>query len=157
MAETMLSINVMQSHPWTVVLTFYVTASYFAGCFTLGSGKNACEFFKWLIGKHRNTVDCTVYLYPDLHCVEIVRLFSVFLWGELLISSFLPSEGVGEADEPSSFSTFIEDTNELDECAHKRKAVDIKISKTKKHKPLPKIDSLLLLRDRFPWYPGGFE
>ena len=89
------------------------------------------NFQNSFIGQHKNTVDNTVYLYADLQCGEMAHLFSLVFSGELLILPSLPSEGGGEADEPNNFSTSMEDMSKFDDNAHKRKAMDIKISKTK--------------------------
>ncbi|XP_062008741.1 uncharacterized protein LOC133725476 isoform X1 [Rosa rugosa] len=83
-----------------------------ASPFPINSGKRATKFAHWLYEKDKDLMEGGIDLSTDLQCGDIFHLFALVSSGELSISSCLPDEGVGEAEESRS-SKRKADINEL--------------------------------------------
>ncbi|THG08515.1 hypothetical protein TEA_002148 [Camellia sinensis var. sinensis] len=67
--------------------------------FPINTGKRADKFDSWLHEKEKDLMEEGTDLTADLQCGDIFHLFALVFSGELLISPYLPDEGVGEAED----------------------------------------------------------
>ncbi|XP_020591544.1 uncharacterized protein LOC110032283 isoform X2 [Phalaenopsis equestris] len=95
------------SRPFVLSRKFFQDLS--SSPFSNDSGKRATNFSNWLQIQKNDLIQDGVTIPPDLQCGEIAHLFSLVLFGEILVSPCLPNCGIGEADElktPESFSSW---------------------------------------------------
>ncbi|XP_052182207.1 uncharacterized protein LOC127794928 isoform X2 [Diospyros lotus] len=70
--------------------------------FPINTGKRAAKFASWLQEKEKDLIEEGIDLTADLQCGDIFYLCALIFSGELIISAYLPDEGVGEVEDSRS-------------------------------------------------------
>lgn len=83
-----------------------------SSAFPPDAGKKAVKFFSWLDEREKDLMEGGIDVPSDMQCSEVLTLCALVSSGELLITPFLPSEGVGEAEDNRSKRKY--DGNEVE-------------------------------------------